>query len=681
MTPFALAIFSSAFLLFLVQPLIARQILPWFGGAPAVWSTCLVFFQLALVIGYGYAHVARRLGVRRQVWLHLGLMVAAVLLLPIVPSPALKPTGADAPTWRVLQVLMATVGMPYVLLAATAPMLQDWFVRVHPGRPPYRLYALSNAGSLLALLTFPALLEPFFDGRVHSTMWSIGFVLFAAICAWCGRLAQRAGGGSAAEAAEAARPAAPVPGIDRLLWLVLPACGTGLLLAITNQLCQEVATVPLLWIVPLTIYLVSFILAFAGFYPRLLWMTLFVASVALCTYVLAFAGFISLLMQGASLLLLLAAGCMVCHGELARLKPPVDSLTGYYLALSIGGACGGLFVALVAPHLFQFYAELPFFVLFTLALQVAVVVRDRNAGRARQPPLFLSAVPLAAFLVTTAVVLQTVGASPQTVAAGRNFYGVLRVVDSAPAQGAPLRKLFHGRVLHGAQFLDPARRRELPIDFAPGSGISLAFAQHPRRVAGLPLKVGVVGLGAGTIAAFGQAGDSIRFFELNPQVIEYARAHFTFLSDSPATVDVVAGDARLSIEAEMARADARHTYDLVIVDACAGAAIPIHLLTRESVAVYEQALTDRGVLAIHVSNQHLDLTGVVLGTVGELGFDVGHVARQADERINATSSEWMVASRESSCVARVRALAPGSTPLAPPVVWTDAFSSITSVLR
>jgi hypothetical protein len=371
---------------------------------------------------------------------------------------------------------------------------------------------------------------------------------------------------------------------------------------------------------------------------------------------------------------------MVCHGELARLKPSVEHLTGFYLALSIGGAAGGTFVALVAPRLFLFYAELPFFVLFALCLQIAVIARDRGARASKQPPLFLSAVPLGAFLVTTVVALQNVGASPQTIAAGRNFYGVLRVVDSPPDQGG-LRKLFHGRVLHGAQFLDPARRTQLPIDFAPGSGIALTFSQHPRRLAGQPLRVGVVGLGAGTIAAFGRVGDSIRFFELNPQVIEFAQAHFTFLRDSPAAVDVVAGDARLSLEAELARPDARHAYDLLIVDAFAGAAIPVHLLTRESVALYDQALTPSGVLAVHVSNQHLNLTGVVRGTVGELGLGIAHVAREADERISATQSEWMVASRDSAFVDRIRGLAPRSAPLAPAVVWTDAFSSITGVLR
>ncbi len=682
MTAFHVAIFTSAFLLFLVQPLIAKQILPWFGGAPSVWSTCLVFFQVALVAGYGYAHLTKRLGIRRQVGLHVLLVLAAIVLLPIAPSAAFRPSGGDQPSLRVFQLLSTSVGVPYILLAATAPLLQDWFARARPGQSPYPLYALSNAGSLLALLSFPVAFERLLDGRTQSAVWSAGFVLFAASCAWCGRAAARAathvrGATEGTSAAAATKPAA----VDVLLWFSLSACGTGLLLAVTNQLCQEVATVPLLWVLPLSVYLVSFILAFAGWYARRLWLPIFVLFVVVCTYVLARAGYVSLPVQGASLLILLAAGCMVCHGELARLKPGVDSLTRFYLALSIGGSAGGMFVALAAPKLFQFYAELPFFVLLTLGLQAAVVFRDRAARLTQRPPLFLWAVPIAVFFVTMIVALRQVGAPPGTIALERNFYGVLRVADSSTEQGPRLRRLFHGRVLHGAQFLEADRRDNLTIDFAHGSGIDLTFAEHPRRVAGQPLKVGVVGLGAGTIAAFGRAGDSLRFFELNPSVIEFARDHFTFLRDSGATVDVVAGDARLSLEAEMARPEHRHTYDLLVVDAFAGAAIPIHLLTRESMALYQQALTPDGVLAVHVSNQHLDLTGVVRGTAGELGLAVAHVTRAADARVSATSSEWMVASRNNAFIERVHALAPATSAASPAIVWTDAFSSLTSVLR
>ena len=681
MTAFHLTIFTSAFLLFLVQPLIAKQILPWFGGAPSVWSTCLVFFQLALVAGYGYAHLTRRLGIRRQVGLHLLLVLAALVLLPIAPSAAFKPAGADDPSLRVFQLLSTSVGIPYVLLAATAPMLQDWYARARPGHSPYPLYALSNAGSLLALLSFPVAFERFLDGRMQSVLWSAGFLLFAAACAWCGRRAVYAAPpNEAIPAGKPGRGNAPAS-VDILLWFSLSACGTGLLLAVTNQLCQEVATVPLLWVLPLTVYLVSFILAFAGLYARHLWVPLFVVFVIMGGYMLARAAYVSLPAQAASLLALLAAGCMVCHGELARLKPAVQRLTGFYLTLATGGAAGGTLVALVAPHLFLWYAELPFFVLLTVSLLAVVVFRDQNAKVARPVPVFLYALPLACFVFTTVVVLQQIGHSPGTVAVGRNFYGVLRVVDGPPAQVPRLRRLYHGRVLHGAQFLDPARRQDLTIDFAARSGIQLAFSQHPRRLAGQPLKVGVVGLGAGTIAAFGRSGDTIRFFELNPQVIDFARAHFTFLRDSPADVDIVTGDARISLEAELQRSEHRYTYDLFIVDAFAGAAIPTHLLTRESMALYDQALTPDGVLAVHVSNQHLDLTGVVRGTTREIGVDVIHVIQEADARLGATRSEWMVGSRVPAFVEGLRSLAPGAPSLTRAVVWTDAFSSIVTVLR
>jgi hypothetical protein len=681
MIGFQLAVFASAFLLFLVQPLIAKQILPWFGGAPAVWSTSLVFFQMALVAGYLYAHVTRGLGIRRQVAFHLVLAAACILLLPIGLSAAWKPVDSSAPAARVFQLLAMTVGVPYVLLSATAPMLQDWYARARPGHTPYRLYALSNAGSLLALLSFPLAIEPYFDAPGQNILWSAVFVLFVAACGWCGWWATRQiGARPDAEARNDERGRPPL--FEHFLWFALAACGTGLLLAVTNQLCQEVAAVPLLWVLPLALYLVTFIVCFAGRYSRWLWFALLVAGTAATAYTLAAAAFTSLPAQMASLLVLLGAGCMVCHGELARLKPAPEHLTSFYLALSVGGSVGGILVALAAPALFVFYAELPFFVVTTFLLFGVVIARHAGGRRGRLTPAFVLVAPLTAFTIVTVFVLRTIGYSSTTVAAARSFYGVVRVVD-ARVDGLPtIRTLYHGRVGQGGQWLEPTRRGDLMSDFAPGSGINVAFATHPRRLQQLPLRVAVIGLGAGAIAAFGREGDTFRFFELNPQVITFARTYFTYLADTAADVHVVPGDGRLSLEAELRDPRNQHAYDMLVVDAFSGASIPVHLLTLESFGLYRRALTPDGVLVVHVSNQHLDLTGVVRGTAATIGLDAVHVVREADRAAAITRSEWMVASASPSVLQQVRDGRPKpSLARRDPVVWTDRFSSITSVLR
>jgi hypothetical protein len=613
---FQLTIAIGAFLLFLVEPMAARFLLPWFGGSPSVWSTCLLFFQAALLGGYVYAHVTRRLGPGGQARLHLILLAAAILTLPIVPSPSWKPTDPSHPAGKILLLLTATVGLPYMLLAATAPMVQDWFARLNahasdedaarPRHAVYWLYALSNLGSLLGLLAYPTSIERLLSIRGQAWFWSGGFILFCAVCAWAALQVWRLPA-PAVTAAELARDDAPIRPGDFALWIGLSLTGTGLLLAVTNELCQNVAVVPLLWIVPLTAYLLTFILCFSGLYRRSIWMWVLLLSLGLLSWLVRQSDTQPFAMQVGALLAVLFSGCMVCHGELVHIRPAPRHLTAFYLAIAAGGSIGGVAVALVAPLVLDRLWEFQFFTLLPLALLMVAILRDTQS-RLRRGWWRLGWIVLVAALCgsTYELVRPAESDGSKEVARARNFYGMLTVLDDDPDQDPVLRRLRNGQILHGAQFRDPAHKTDVTTYYGDGSGVEVAINQHPKRDLQQPLRIGVIGLGAGTIAALGQAGDTVHFFEINPAAVDFARRYFTFLADSPATIEITLGDARLSLERELRDPAHQHVYDVLAIDAFSGDAIPVHLLTREAFALYRQALREDGVLAVHVSNHYLD---------------------------------------------------------------------------
>ena len=680
-------VFLGAFLLFLVEPLIAKQILPWFGGAPAVWTACLLFFQLALVVGYGYAHATRRLGLKRQAILHGVLLVLTVATLPILLGSSWKPSGEQAPLSRVLLLLTASVGAPYVLLSGTTPMLQDWFRQLAPSGTPYRLYALSNAGSLLGLIAYPTLVERFLTVRTQAWGWSAAFVLFVALCVACARAATRTNAATepAADSPSSADPAADphgrISGLDAGLWTLLAACGSGLLLATTNQLCQDVAVVPLLWILPLALYLLTFIVSFAGWYRRRWWVAIYVLAGGAAGYVLANAESVPIVAQAAGLLTALTAGCMVCHGELVAARPDARHLTAFYLAIAVGGAFGGLFVALAAPVLFSTYAELPLLFAIVPVLLFGAVARTRLRQQTGTIAAFIVLAPIAVVIIAAVVALRSEARDPNVVASARNFYGILRVVDDPPGAAGRQRTLYNGRVLHGFEFLDSDRRLTPTTYYGPGSGIDVALRQRTARVGGRPLRVGVVGLGTATIAAWGRAGDRFRFFEINPNAVRFGREYFGFFSSSRASVDVVIGDARLSIEREVADPANRHTYDVLAIDAFSGDAVPVHLLTRECFGLYREALAPDGVLALHVTNQYLDLARVARGLAEDAGWEALEIDRAPDAELGVMKSKWLLATADADFAAAVRPRATAATPNRKPIVWTDGYSSLVSVLK
>ncbi|HEX9011527.1 MAG TPA: fused MFS/spermidine synthase [Holophagaceae bacterium] len=664
----ALTIFLSAFLLFEVQPLVGKLVLPWFGGSAGVWTICLLFFQLLLLGGYLYAHtLVRHLSHRRQVLVHGTLLLLAAASLPLRLHPGFRPTGSEQPLGHLLGLLAATVGLPYFLLSTTGPLVQAWVAR--QGQVPYRLFALSNLASMLALLSYPVAVEPFLPLRVQAWTWSLGFLAFAALVFVLARRNAR----TMVQEHLDVPPPAPAAG-RQLSWILLAALPSVLLMAVTSHLSTNVAPIPFLWVVPLALYLLSFILCFDSdrWYRR----GLFLSLLPLCL-----AGMALLLLpdfrRGAVRWQVLAfnaglfVACMTAHGELARLKPHPRHLTGFYLRLSLGGALGGLFVAVAAPHLFRSYLELPLALAAFALLALVSVIRDR---RGMKPWPWRTAVfgfgLLTGGLLGHAIVTDF-AEQREAVDRGRNFYGALRVFDD-PAH--TWRSLAHGTILHGGQFLDPARAR-LPLTYySPDSGVGLALASLPQR----PRRLGVVGLGAGSLAVYGRPGDLVRFYEINPLVETFARRDFTFLRDCPGRVEVVLGDARLSLDREPPEA-----YDLLAIDAFSSDAIPVHLLTREAFALYLRHLAPGGYLAVHISNRYLDLKPVVQAAALRYGLATRLVDTDGDDADGIYGSTWIVLARsEAAFAASPFAESEDAGPLqARPLVWRDDFSNLFRILK
>jgi len=758
MLAYALTIFVGAFLLFQVQPLMGKFILPWFGGGPGVWTTCLLFFQTVLLGGYAYAHFTTNwLKPRRQVIVHIGLLLAALALLPITPSEGWKPHGDENPTLQILLLLTACLGLPYLILSSTGPLMQQWFSCTNPGRSPYRLYALSNVGSLLALLSYPFLFEPRLTRKAQANFWAWAMLVYALGCAWCAVKRWRAKEtvpGQVGPGATEPSPWSAVPArLQRSLWLLLPACASVLLLATTNKICQDVAVIPFLWIVPLAIYLLSFIICFDSprWYARLPFTVAFIAALGGYCWALLDGSNWSVWKQVSVFSAGLFVCCMVCHGELYRLRPAPERLTGFYLHVAAGGALGGGFVAIVTPLIFTDYYELHWglmvcallflavcmtegtrllpvnpesssqgywrwlacglpLALFAgldwgmarLGVQVAhlgkgtlaalrvglwsllalVVVSWLVRGKFRSFKhwrvmtclwLLLGLVPLATFLWR-----QVHHPDPDRIFTTRTFYGVLTVYEhQRDAPKAHHLVLQHGRITHGLQFVDPEERKQPVSYYGAESGVGLAFEALPPG----PRHIGVVGLGTGTLAAYGRPGDLVRIYEINPEVERIATSRFTYLRDCQAKVEVVLGDARLSMEREPPQ-----QFDLLALDAFSSDAIPVHLLTREAFETYERHLKPGGVIAVHISNHFLDLEPVVLNVAQHFKFYFAIIDYdENDDDWWEYSSTWVLLTHDGSLLddpgicAATAANVPPAKPRLP--LWTDDFSSLFAILK
>ena len=680
---YAITIFLSAFLLFQVQPLIAKIILPWFGGSAAVWAAALLFFQLSLLAGYAYAHALIKLvKPRTQLLIHGTLLLASCALLPILPSVSWKPTAIGDPTLRILELLAATIGLPYFLLSSTSPLLQAWYVRRTGSNVPYRLFALSNFGSMLALLSFPFVVEPNIASRQQAYYWSAAYVAFAALClitAWFSR--EESASALVAEPVLTATPdksAERPTGLQLLLWISLGACASTLLVSITNHMSQNVAPIPLLWVVPLAVYLLTFILAFESdkIYQRWIFLPWVAPALGWMAYAI-YAGEGNFHIKYS--IPIFCAGlficCMLCHGELALRKPAPQYLTLFYLMVSVGGAVGGIFVAIIAPRVFNSYLELPIGLVACGVLAVIVLFNVEVPKFGPWPVRFALAIGVG--LLAGYLMRKELADRQGYHLFARNFYGELRIRDDDPTQEYALRNLLHGTINHGSQRLNEEHRYEVNSYYAPTSGIGRTM--QAKQSLG-PIRYGVIGMGAGVMTGYCRAGDYVRVYEINPLVKSLSdRGEFTFFSHCAGDKAVLMGDARLTMEAQQPP-----NYDVLVVDAFSSDAIPVHLLTREVMQLYFKLLKPDGVLAVHISNRYLDLAPVCARGAEFVGKKATVVTDDASENTFANSTTWVLITSPDNTVFQNPSFEGANMyPAAAAATfrgWTDDYSSILPIL-
>jgi hypothetical protein len=748
-----------------VQPLVSKTILPWFGGTPAVWTTCMLFFQVLLFVGYAYAHASQTwLRPRQQALVHLGVLAAALIFLRVLPGDRWMPTDSYHPVSQILLLLAATIGVPYFVLATTGPLIQAWFARSFPGRSPYRLYALSNVGSLLALLTYPFVFERWFDLRQQAGIWICGFGAFAMMCGYAayrlwrnpakavqglagvddvGKVADVQQSTGVASGTRPGAAAAKAPGILQCLaWLALPAFASVTLLATTNYVCADVAVVPFLWIIPLSLYLITFIIAFdrpiwyrpvatsvltllaiygvglihnQGFNEPVelfdgeffRWMRGFLEergviepSAVTKTITVDFKDFLALNFAA------MFGICLLCHGELFRRRPDPRYLTLYYLMIAAGGALGGAAVTLVAPRVFPTYFEWELSIILGCLLAVGlimwalidVVFSDSDWSIGLRLALL---VPLGlAVLLPAAVEIVDVAAFMQTSNEGvelrvRNFFGALSVreKDADDIRQAAI-VLRHGAITHGSQFTDPSRRGQPTTYYGTPTGVGRTLNYLRKQPPPGGMRVGAVGLGTGTLAAYVGAFDFISFYEINPAVIEITEGGrwFTYLQDAKqrgAEYKIKLGDARLTLQRELGEGQPQH-YHVLVLDAFSGDAIPMHLLTEEAFAIYVQHLATpeagglHGALAVHISNRYLDLGPIVRGVAERFGLPAARIENSSVSIENLSSSTWIILSHNEELIAALQSFVappdPDEKPR-PPILWTDSRSSLFDVLK
>ncbi|HUR36402.1 MAG TPA: hypothetical protein VM009_01205 [Terriglobales bacterium] len=757
----AATIFLSAFLLFQVQLVVAKYLLPWFGGAPAVWTTSMLFFQVLLLAGYFYAHrMSSRLSPRRQSQLQIGLLAGALVVMailamrwgsPITPGPAWRPADSGQPIRELLRVLTVSLGLPFFLLATTSPLLQRWVaMQGGKGGAVYRLYAVSNLGSLLGLVSYPFLVEPNLRILTQAKVWTAGFVLYAifsALCAW--RLRTSTSAAPEAPEAPATEPVSPAPLRDRIFWFALSMCGSLLLLSTTSLVSEDMGVVPLMWVLPLTLYLLTFILCFSGFpfYLRSVFLPAMAFVLVMATMALFRGAYLSAYSQIYVFCFTLFVICMVCHGELARSVPAVQNLTNFYLIIACGGAAGGILTGIVAPLVFRGLWEYHIALVFAALLALWAMFRDSHPWL-RRPNLWLpfailfvvclvpryldkagwatiapdalrwvnivlvilpfvmvaliwmeskmrlpaaglwftrSGLVVSVGFLALMLYIETTAERGKLLLQGRNFYGVLKVRERNGNNGEyQYFELLHGRILHGMQLQSPKYRETLTTYYTKGSGLGLAIMNHPWRKVG-PIKIGAVGMGVGTVAGYVRAGDLIRFYEINPQVMKLDlgdNAVFTYLNDCKGRFEIVRGDARLSMERELEE-NRPQQYDVLILDAFSSDAIPVHLLTLEAMQMYEKHLRNKdSVIAVHISNRAVDLKPVVAGLAQRLNMQATWVSNgEFGDAISA--SDWVILSHSRTTLDAEEFLKEGRPMLANTnaPLWTDDYSDLFSLIK
>jgi len=667
--------------------MIGKVILPWFGGTPAVWSTVMLFFQVLLTGGYAYAYwLIGGATNNRRAGVHTAIIAGAIMVMislsflwtsPITPDPSWKPTDVDAPILDIFKLLIVSVGLPYFVLASNGPLMQAWFSQIHADRPYTRLYAVSNIGSLLGLLAYPVLVEPNLSLRFQGWMWSIGFILFGMLAAGIAIQNGRAAPPSRPIIDSAQKSGRPSPALFSL-WITLSGTASLFLLSVTNQISQEVAVIPFLWVLPLAIYLLSFILTFSGKrgYNRKFYAVLFIITTVLTLFVMLNATALHVYWQILAYCSLLFAACMLCHGELYLLRPEAEHLTTFYLMVSIGGAMGGLFVSLIAPLIFKGFWEFFVGLAMAMAIMLTVLRGNRSAHESFRFVFFVFG------LVTILLVLVGSFFSGELFAS-RNFYGVIRIrIEMVGDPPRPAYLMAHGITVHGLQFI--SEDRDLPTTYyVRDGGAGLAILNHPRY--GQRMRVGMLGVGAGTLAIYGQPGDVYRLYEINPVVTDLAEGrggYFSFVKDSKADITMILGDARVSLEHELAEGN-KQNFNVLALDTFSSDSIPVHLVTKEAFALYLEHLAPDGIIAAHITNLHLDLQPVFWQLADYYDLTIVRVNYAGDDN-GGYASHWLLLARDPALL-NIPAIQEHAVDLSgystKIKLWTDDYSNLFQILK
>mgnify|MGYP000314732119 CR=1 FL=1 len=685
-------IFISAFLLFQVQPLIAKLILPYFGGGAAVWTACLLFFQAFLLLGYFYAHCLTHIkSVKKQLGIHFFLLICSVIFLPIGIQTWDDFSPSISPLQNILLLLSVSIGLPYFILSSTGPLIQRWLTYIEVGKLPYQLYSLSNLGSLLALISFPFIFEPLLTTSQQSLYWTIGYVSYALLIVsllWkMSKLTLNVQDNETKP--QNVKKTNKKHLVDKFLWIALAMVGVILLVSTTNAMTQNIPPVPFLWILPLCLYLLTFIISFHSpkWYVREYWFALFVLTACLALLMYFIGSQLDIVSQIIIYSCILFIACMICHGELARLKPEVEHLTLFYLFMSLGGFLGSAFVAFVAQNIFDQFLEFPLAIISVFVLLALSTYSQKGTTRKTQSWLIVSNVTLALTFMAGLAYLNALFVKTN-VTSERNFYGILSVKDVV-VNNKLQRRLIDGTTSHGTQSLAKGEDK-LPLSYyRKNTGVALALQQlsKQRKKEGgdKNINAGFVGLGAGTLATYGNKHDDYVFYELNPAVITSAKTYFSYLDDSAANIELVLGDGRVSLQRQLDNSGSKQ-FDTLVIDAFSGDSIPQHLLTKEALSLYFKHLKSDGVLAIHISNSHLDLTHLVRGLSNALDKEIIYVETDSDND-NEHKVQWVLLTNNQVFLRDVRIKAYRSDWPSESfgdksdIIWTDEHSDLLSVLK
>ena len=696
--------------MFQVQPLLGKYILPWFGNTPSVWTTCLLFFQVMLLGGYSYAHlISNRLKLRPQIILHAVLLVSALIFLPIIPEANLKPNPGADPAKGILLVLGMTIAVPYILLASTSPLLQRWYSLDGSVTSTWRLYAVSNIGSLFALVSYPFLIEPYFKLNDQLMFWSGAFaayvVLLFVISIRRFQLSpeQKMCDSESSKASDESQ-VKPLTALEALIWLLLSGFASALLVATTNRIGQDVPAIPFLFILPLCLYLITFIIAFDGprWYFRPLFYTLLPLGIGCAWYEIRGNVDLSLVTRVSLYSFALFTCCMCCHGELARLKPSTRHLTLFYLLISVGGALGGAYSALLAPQVFQSFTEYPIALIGCFAVVMFVVCRDllgctkEDVGKSSVWVKMTMGYSAVVMIGLTALLVNQVRTDKKgLLIKSRNFYGVVQIMESNVGKSRTHKyKMYHGNIHHGFQYLHLDKRTWKTSYYGEDSGIDIANRYHPRRRdSNEPFRIGVIGLGTGTLCVWAndpdyklsrgdRPSDAIHFYEIDPQVVGFAESYFSYLKDARnrgVDVELSLGDARLVMEKQLGEGEPQ-AFDLLVVDAFSGDSIPMHLLTKECFEIYQKHLKYNGIVAFHVSSRYLNLRPVIQALANQFDYELLYIRNKKDDR-GGSSSRWALLTKNPNFFQHPKVIkAHREDPDVVPVLWTDDYSSLLDVL-